>query len=76
MRGAGGPHWFDGVLPGSEDPAARDRAPVGLPGPADLVTELHPRLLTARRGLPALSGIHSHPHAPAREAGVKEERKK
>lgn len=27
MRGAGGPHAFDGVLPGSEDRAARDRAP-------------------------------------------------
>lgn len=27
MRGAGGPHTFDGVLPGSENRAARDRAP-------------------------------------------------
>lgn len=32
MRGAGGPHKFDGVLPGSEDRAVRGCALVGSPG--------------------------------------------
>lgn len=35
-------------------------------------TELHPRRSSARRGLPALSGPHSHPNALAREASQEE----
>lgn len=62
MRGAGGPQTV-GVLPGSEGRAVRRRAPA---------PELHPRLFTARRGLPALLGIASHPYGPAREAGQEE----
>jgi hypothetical protein len=42
---------------------------------ASRVTELHPRPVTTRRGLPALSGPHSHPNAPAPEAGQEESEK-
>jgi hypothetical protein len=66
MRGAGGPQTFDGVLPGSENRAARDRA--------------LPQIFDVRRGAPARSSRSAHrlptnPIAPAREAVAKEEKK-
>jgi len=65
-RGAGGPQTFGGVLPGSEDRAARHRAPA--------------HTFDVRRGVPAPSGRSAHRlpinhTVTAREAGAKEEKK-
>ena len=76
MRGAGGPHTFDGVLPGSENRAARDRAPAWHREHADLLSAAVPfhglgacapasrtalvQHFDVRRGAPATSSRSVH----------------